>query len=171
MIGLEQFLKLFGNVTVLTVIEVVFAFLFLLFIYKKLKDHMIKIHDANKIREQQLKEALTAVRKYPEYRQQSLQIQQNLESDIEALRKSQEESERRLRRMEELTERRERNKLREILLQHYRYYTNVNTNPSQSWTMMESETFWELFKDYEDAGGNGYIHSDVEPAMRRLIIT
>ena len=72
--------------------------------------------------------------------------------------------------MEEQNKRRERNKLRDVLLQNYRYFTNKETNPSQTWTRMESEAFWELFKDYEDAGGNGYIHSTVLPEMERLIV-
>lgn len=33
-----------------------------------------------------------------------------------------------------------------------------------------SEAFWELFKDYEDAGGNGYVHTEVLPAMQRIRI-
>ena len=35
---------------------------------------------------------------------------------------------------------------------------------------MEAEAFWELFKDYEEDGGNGYIHSVVRPAMNLLRI-
>ena len=33
---------------------------------------------------------------------------------------------------------------------------------------MEAEAFWELFKEYEDAGGDGYIHTVVQPAMNLL---
>ncbi len=96
---------------------------------------------------------------------------QALEGEISALRKSQEESMKRLVAMEEMTQRRERNKLRDLLLQNYRYYTNNEVNPSHSWTRMESEAFWELFKDYEEAGGNGYVHTVVQPAMLDLTIT
>ena len=35
---------------------------------------------------------------------------------------------------------------------------------------MESEAFWELFREYEEAGGNGYMHTEVLPAMQRLNI-
>ena len=63
--------------------------------------------------------------------------------------------------MENDLKRRERNKLRARLLQSYRFYTNPERNPSQSWTRMEAEAFWELFRDYEDANGNGYIHTEV----------
>jgi chloramphenicol 3-O-phosphotransferase len=60
--------------------------------------------------------------------------------------------------------------LRDRLLQNFRYYTNIETNPSQTWTRMEAEAFWEMFKDYEEAGGNGYMHSNVRPEMERLIV-
>ncbi len=32
---------------------------------------------------------------------------------------------------------------------------------------MEAEAFWELFRDYEEAGGNGYMHTVVQPEMER----
>lgn len=35
---------------------------------------------------------------------------------------------------------------------------------------MEAEAFWELFKEYEDRGGNGYVHSVVQPAMNELTV-
>ena len=126
-----------------------------------MRDHLIKVHESEKKRDEQLHEALEAVRKYPEYRRKS---------EIQALRKSQEENMERLVAMEELTKRRERNKLRDRLLQNYRFYTNPETNPNMSWTRMESEAFWELFRDYEDAGGNGYVHTEVLPAMERLTV-
>ena len=35
---------------------------------------------------------------------------------------------------------------------------------------MDSEAFWELFREYEEAGGNGYMHTVVQPEMARLTI-
>jgi hypothetical protein len=72
--------------------------------------------------------------------------------------------------MEEQNKKRECSKLRDMLLQNYRYYTNINQNPSQSWTRMESEAFWELFREYEEAGGNGYMHTVVQLEMERLLV-
>ena len=37
-----------------------------------------------------------------------------------------------------------------------------------AWNRMEAEAFWELFKEHEDAGGDGYIHTVVQPAMNLL---
>jgi len=38
----------------------------------------------------------------------------------------------------------------------------------RAWTEMEHHSFFELVKDYEDLGGNDYVHSDVLPDMNRL---
>lgn len=39
MTGLEEFLKIFGDVTILQVVELVFSIIFILFIYKKIKEY------------------------------------------------------------------------------------------------------------------------------------
>ena len=168
--GLNEFLKLFGDITVLHLVEVIFAIVFCIFVYKKIKDYLIKKHEAEQLKDTQIRECLESVRKYPEYRQQSIKIQELLEGEIQELRKMQEDTTARLMRMEEQDHRRECNKLRDMLLQNYRYYTNKDRNPSQSWTKMEAEAFWELFGDYEDLGGDGYMHTEVQPAMERLIV-
>lgn len=69
---------------------------------------------------------------------------------------------------QEKSDKRERNKLRDKLLQNYRYYTNREKNPTLSWSEMESDAFWQMFKDYEDLGGDGYLHTEVQNAMNRL---
>ena len=33
---------------------------------------------------------------------------------------------------------------------------------------MESSAFWGLFSEYEKAGGNGFMHENVQPAMKVL---
>lgn len=168
--GYNEFLSMFGNITVLQIAEFVIACVFLYFVYKKVRDYLIKKHETEQLKNEQLEEALSAVRKYPEYRQQSIDIQKSLEGEIQGLKQMQEEISVKLVQMEETSKRRERNKLRDRLLQNYRYYTNMETNPSQSWSRMESDAFWELFRDYEDAGGNGYVHTEVLPAMQKLKI-
>lgn len=176
--GLDAFIAIFGDITVLKVVEYVLAGLCVYMLYKKISKVVIDQHEAQKLKEEQLKEALDGVHKYPEYRQQSLQIQQELQGDIQELRDAQQELREaqkeiinHLTEMEEQKKRRDRNKLRDLLLQNYRYYTNKETNPSQSWTKMESEAFWELFTDYEDMGGNGYMRTTVMPEMQRLVVT
>lgn len=175
--GLDEFLELFGGVTIAQVVTVVLAFVFMFFIYKQVKkyfDEKIKAQNeraqAEKKRDADIQEALVAVRKYPEYRQQSIKIQELLEGEIQELRVMIQEDKERLARMEEQDRRRECNKLRDLLLKYYRQYANKEINPKQSWTRMEAEAFWELFRDYEDLGGNGYMHTVVQPEMERLIV-
>lgn len=186
--GLDEFLTVFGSITVSDIIIFILACIFLFSVYKKIKDYLIKKHDLEQEKDAQLCEALTAVRKYPEYRQQSIKIQELLEGEIQETRRQSDkmqelleeeiqelrtmiqEDKERLIRIEEQERRRECNKLRDMLLQNYRYYTNKERNPSQSWTQMESEAFWELFGDYEDLGGDGYMHTVVQPEMERLIV-
>lgn len=184
MTGLEAFLKVFGELTVLDAIVFLLAVGFLVAIFLKARKYLkdkqeaeIKKRKAEEARDKEIKEALEGVRKYPEYRQQSIDIQHKLEDenkavrgDIVALRKDLKATNKRLQKMEEDTKRRERNKVRDRLLQYYRHYTNPELNPSQSWTSMEAGAFWEMFRDYEKDGGDGDIHTVVQPAMEKLLV-
>ena len=170
MTGYDEFMAVFGDITILQVIQITLAGVFLYLFYRKVRDYLVGRYEADKARDEQLKEALEAISKYPEYRKQSIAIQEKLENEIQGLRKAQEENTARLSKMEEDAKRRERNKLRDLLLQSYRHYTSLERNPTQTWTSMEAEAFWELFRDYEDAGGNGYVHTVVQPAMNLLKI-
>lgn len=168
MTGFEEFLKMFGSFTISDLVHVILACAFLFLIYRKVRDYLVKRYEADKKRNEQIEEALEAVRKYPEYRKQSVAIQESLEKEILELRKAQEEQTSRLMQMEDDTARMERNKLRDRLLENYRYFTSKEHNPLQAWTRMESEAFWELFSDYEKVNGNGYVHTVVQPAMNLL---
>ena len=65
MTGLEEFKELFGNITVLNVIELLLAVAFLVFLYKKAKDYLTQRYEATKLKDEQLKTALDAVSQYP----------------------------------------------------------------------------------------------------------
>lgn len=184
MTGLEEFEALFGDVTIATLIEMAVVIAFMVKIYRKVKGYIDERkvdwlkeetakeakEKAEKERDRKLDAALAAIDKYPEYRAQSIRVQKELEQKIGELKKSQDENTKKLHQMEETQMRESRNRLRDTLLERYRYYTDHSRNPSQSWTSMESEAFWELFGDYERAGGDGYMHTEVQPAMNRLRI-
>lgn len=184
MTGLEEFEALFGDVTIATLIEMAVVIAFMVKIYRKVKGYIDERkadwlkeetakeakEKAEKERDRKLDAALAAIGKYPEYRAQSIRVQKELEQKIGELKKSQDANTKKLHQMEENQMRESRNRLRDTLLERYRYYTDPSRNPSQSWTSMESEAFWELFGDYERAGGNGYMHTEVQPAMNRLRI-
>lgn len=57
-------------------------------------------------------------------------------------------------------------KLKDSIVTYYRKYKELG-----EWTKLESEAFWDLFKRYEAHGGNGYVHSVIEPVMRELRVT
>lgn len=146
------------------------AIIFLVFVYRKFSDYLIKKHDAEEKKDNQLKEALEAVSKYSKYHEQDVASQERLEHDMQEIKLAIEEHTKRLEKMESDSRKREINKLRNTLLENYKYYTDKTKNPLQAWTRMESEAFWDLFGDYEDMGGDGYMHTEVQPKMQLLTI-
>ena len=52
------------------------------------------------------------------------------------------------------------------LLEMYKYYTAPERKGE--WTSFEAEAFWNMFQSYTNAGGNSYMHTHIEPAMRQL---
>lgn len=166
----EAFIEVFGGMTVANVVQILLAVAFLVYVAKKIRDYLIKRYEAEQEKDKQIREALEAISKYPEYRKQSIEIQQKLEKEITSIRELQTENIRRIDAMEKVTHKLERNKLRDRILQSFRYFTSREKNPLQEWTRMEAEAFWELFKDYENLGGNGYVHTEVQPAMNLLVV-
>lgn len=115
-------------------------------------------------------EAIDNARNLGKYHQQSIEIRNGLKKDISEIKETVADITRRLDAMEERSRKKEVNKLRNTIIQSYQYYTSPEKNPLKAWTAMEKEAFWAIFRDYEDAGGDGYIHSEVEPAMAALRI-
>lgn len=170
MTGLNEFLELFGGLTVANLVTIGLAGFFLRYAYLQIKKYFESKIRTEKEKEEQLAKCLSAISKYPEYRQQSIDAQKNLQGQIDELKKVQIEVISGLKELRTTIEKRDRNKLRDKLLQYYRYYANPEKNPSQSWTRMESDAFWELFKDYEELNGDGYMHTEVQPAMNKLTV-
>ena len=116
-----------------------------------------------------------SVSHYPEYRAQSLAIQQQLREadtgilDVCKAIKDEVQTNRNLldTRLKGL-ESREKNALRDKIYKHWRTFTNINLNPRQAWTDMEQHTFMELVRDYESLGGNDFVHKVILPEMSRL---
>ena len=145
-----------------------------------------KQKEAAALREQQLKQenqtrdikiaALEqAVNALPSYRAQSLQIQQQLQtSDKDILQMCTEiqasvlENQKLLNRRLDRLEKREKNTLRAKILDEYRLFTDDSKNPLLAWSEMEHHAFFELVRDYEELGGNDFVHSVVLPAVNEL---
>lgn len=125
--------------------------------------------------EERLAKVEEAVGHYPEYRAQSLQIQNQLkQTDNHILEVCDSiksaviaNGERLDKRLGDL-ERREKNALRAKILDEYRFYTDERKNPMKAWSEMEHHSFFKLVEDYESLGGNDYVHGTIVPAMNEL---
>ena len=165
---MDEFIEVFGNYSVGSLILLVAAFVFLCKIYLEMKKVIVEQHDLKKAQDEQITRIIEQEAKYPEWRQQSLNIQKKLTERMDEMQKFQEDVMRRIEEIEAERRKQKRNELRERLLYAYRYYTSRETNPRQAWSEMESQAFWAMFGDYEAAGGDGHMHTVVQPAMRAL---
>ncbi len=177
MSGIDEFNALFGNITLSQLVMALSAMGFAIAASRNLKTYLDKRYadkqakdEAEKSRNEQIKEALEAVSHYPEYREQSKKIQQELKTELGKIRESLQDLSTRVDTMEKGRKEEDLHKLRDLLIKAYNYYADPEKNPSGAWTRMETESFWDLFYDYEAKGGDGYIHSTVQPAMERLRI-
>ena len=102
------------------------------------------------------------------YREQSLEKQASIEKHFSDIDSKIDNLIQMVNAQHEETREIKRNELREKLLNMYRFYTSIEQNPKQEWNEMEAEVFWDLFKDYEKLGGNGFMHNTVKPAMKAL---
>ena len=175
MFGLNEMKSVFGTMTVGLLIEVIVAVVGIIIVYKKLKNKIIGNHEERKQQRADIDEALEGVRAMPGYRQQSLNIQQELrENDnkiLETCNKIQEgvvDNQRVLNRRLDAIEDRERNALRAKILDLHRNFTSLKRNPMQAWSEMERDSFNDLISDYESLNGNGHVHTVVIPEMNRL---
>lgn len=132
---------------------------------------------ANKARDLKISALEAAVNALPSYRAQSLNIQaqlQNTDKEIlgvcERIEKSVDETKDTINKRLDHLEKREKNAIRAKLLEEYRLFTDLTKNPMQAWTEMEHHAFFEVVKDYEELGGNDYVHSEVIPTVNKLAV-
>ncbi len=134
-----------------------------------------QLEQENKARDIKIAALESAVNALPGYRAQSLSIQtqlQNTDKEIVSLcntiKDSVKENQDILNTRLDRLEKREKNALRAKILDEYRLFTDESKNPMKAWSEMEHHAFFELVKDYEDLGGNDFVHSVVLPAMNTL---
>ena len=152
---MDYFLEVFGGLTLSTVIMFCAAIGFVVVMGMKGYKILVKWHDEMQERELMMAEVVT---------------KKELEETLKKILEKQEEIIKRQLDFEEQNKMQNQNKLRDMLLRSYRYYANYEVNPMRAWSEMEKEAFDKLFKDYEELGGNGFMHSMVEPAMEKLKI-
>ena len=177
----EAFLSIFGDLTILHVVEFLFAMYFIIRVSMDAIKFINKKHDEEQQKSADLAEALKGVRAMPAYRQQSLQIQGQLEQKItdvhDEMNNKFEEVEKKfgavmdkLCTFEENQKKREKSRIRDLLIQSYNLYANEVRNPMLKWSEMEYSNFMALYQDYVDLGGNSFIQTHVKPAMDALIV-
>ncbi|MCM1221855.1 MAG: hypothetical protein NC548_46025 [Lachnospiraceae bacterium] len=163
-----------GNITLIGLVIIAAAIYFLFKAYKKFENMIVSHHKDEDEKERKIEESYRATQQYKEMREhdreQSREIQQQLTATIEGLAKQLGSTIEKLDSMDERIKGYELASTRSQLMQYYRYYADPSDNPMGAWTEMESEAFFELFKNYESLGGDGYMHKIVEPAMLALDI-
>ena len=165
---MDYFLEAFGNITLGKVALFLAAVIFLVVCYKKVEKYFSEKAIREQEKDEEIKKCLEQIKMYPRWRQQSIDIQKKLTADIDALKTAQDKNIRRMEEIESANRKREQNKLRDRILQSYRYFASREKNPLLAWSQMEAEAFWKIFKDYEELYGDGYVHSDVQPTMNSL---
>lgn len=165
---MKEFVELFGNIPLSTVVTLIVALVFLYKTYTCIRDYIIAKHEREKKRDEDITKIFSQISQYSTWHQQSLDIQALFQKAINDLSTQQQKNMAKLEEIETASKIREQNKLRDRLIQAYALYTNEEKNPLCAWSDMEADSFWSMFASYEAVGGDGYIHSVVEPAMRLL---
>ena len=158
---MEYILQLFGAIPLSTVIVFIAAVAFLVGLNIKVYKFIVTNHD-------KLQEKDETLKKIADCLEEVKQEQKGLKEAINELRGAQQEIAEKQDIFEEQHRNHSLNRLRDRLLGSYRYYTDPKKNPLQAWSEMEKEAFDKLFHDYEELGGDGFMHSTVEPAMAAL---
>ena len=165
---MDSFLNLYGNYSVSSLVVVITSLLFVYNLYVKVKSFFENSYQEKKEKEDLIKKTYDTVNSFSISIKELKEKQEELKENQDELREKLEEHSKKLEKIDQNSRQRELNTTRDRLLQSYRYYTSKEKNPLQVWTEMESQAFWDMYTDYEELGGNGYLHSEVQPAMIRL---
>lgn len=158
---MNHVIELFGNIPLSTVVTFFLAVAAIVGILVKIYKVLVKTHDEFQAKE----ELINTVSNDLKFLKES---QEEMQDSINYLIEEQQNIKNRQEDIESKTKERDKNTLRDRLLQSFRYYTNTEKNPMGAWSEMEKEVFDKLFSDYEALDGNGFMHTVVQPAMEKL---
>ena len=85
----EEFIKVFGDITVGTVVVFVAALVFIWKLYTIIKNHLVEKYKQEEEKERKVREVIEQAKKYPEWHQQSLDIQKQFSDAISSIESSQ----------------------------------------------------------------------------------
>jgi hypothetical protein len=177
----EAFINMFGDLTILHVVEFLFAMYFIIRVSMDAIKFINKKHDEEKQKSADLAEALAGVRQMPKYRADSIKIQGQLEQKItdvhdemndkfDDVTKKFDAVMDRLNAMDAESKKRARNRIREELMQGYRMFTDPIKNPMKAWTSLEHDSWFAQYEDYLECNGNGDMQYRICPEMNNLDI-
>lgn len=177
----EAFLSIFGDLTILHVVEFLFAMYFIIRVSMDAIKYINRKHDEEQQKTEDLAEALAGVRQMPKYRADSIKIQGQLEQKIvdvhnEMNSKFEDVATKfdavmdRLNAMDEENKKRARNRIREELMQGHRMFTDPIKNPLKAWSSLEHDSWFALYEDYLECKGNGDMQYRICPEMNNLDI-
>ena len=155
--GLMSFIFLFG---IVAIVELLCRIADLLgkpigYLRGKKQDHDLLIETTENLKE--LK------KQHTESVNQSIRHDDMLRNDITALKASIKTISIQLIEMQRKQDEAEVANMRDRLIQYYRKFQHAD-----SWSRLEKDAFENLLKEYENRGGDGYIHSVVLPVMEEL---
>ena len=163
---MDELVEIVGNVpvngiTIGLIISAIVASIFLYRTYNKFKNMIIENYKSSAERDKKINDTFEEVKQYKE-------SQAQLTESIEKLHQSQEAMSRKLDELDNRTINYELSDTRDKLMQSYRYYTSPKHNPQMAWTELEYQAFFEMMRTYENSGGDGHMHTVVQPAMENL---
>ena len=177
----EALINMFGNLTVLHVVEFLFAMYFIIRVSMDAIKFINKKHDEEQQKSADLAEALAGVRQMPQYRDDSVKIRGQLEQKIEDVHdemnnkfddvtKKFDAVMNRLDAMDADSKKRARNRIREELMRGHRMFTDPIKNPMKAWSSLEHDSWFAQYEDYLDCNGNGDMQYRICPEMNNLDI-
>ena len=177
----EAFLSIFGDLTILHVVEFLFAMYFIIRVSMDAIKYINRKHDEEQQKTEDLAEALAGVRQMPQYRADSVKIRGQLEQKItdvhdemnskfDDVAKKFDAVMDRLNAMDAENKKRARNRIREELMQGHRMFTDPIKNPMKAWSSLEHDSWFALYEDYLDCNGNGDMQYRICPEMNNLDI-
>ena len=86
---MDEFLQVFGNLTVASVAVIIAALVFVWKLYTIAKNHMIERYKKEEEKERKVQQIIEQASHYPEWRKQSLDIQKSLWEAIDTVKKAQ----------------------------------------------------------------------------------
>lgn len=174
--GQQEFIQIFGNVSLSDIVVYVLAIEWIYTGAKRLYNYFKSQYKETELKD----EALTNAIRLPDFKEESIKREHRIEERFDKIEKDNnkrfDKIEKTLdtiqKRLDESDERQRQKDLSDTqtsLLQAFQYYTNSARNPMKSWTSLEKKSFMDTFEVYKSKGGDGYMDEKVAPVMATLI--